>query len=157
MISTPGLHQHLASSQEEEDTKLIVHAADVYRSVAKIDIHSADTDAFILCLSHCGILPDGTLFVTGSNQKKNSVVIREALEELKTKALIGCHALSVLILLVRCRERARHYVGRLSALLKHVHEAFGNLGSIPTANSMKIIRIICLSAISAKHHHLTAK
>ena len=89
MISTSGLHQHLASSQEEADTKLIFHAANAYRrGVANIDIYSADMDVFILCLGHCDILPDDTLFVTGSKQRKRKIslaAIREALSELKLR------------------------------------------------------------------------
>ena len=47
VMPTTSLHQHLASFQEVADTKIILHAADAYsRGVAKIDIHSADTDVF---------------------------------------------------------------------------------------------------------------
>ena len=53
MISIAGNYQHLASSQEEADTKINLHAVDAYRQGAtKIDIHLADTDVFILCLGH---------------------------------------------------------------------------------------------------------
>ena len=52
VVSTTGLHEYKASYQEEADTKLIHHATSAYRrEVTKIDIHSADTDVLVLCLS----------------------------------------------------------------------------------------------------------
>ena len=54
-ISTASRYQRLASSQEEADTKMILHAVEVGET--KINIHSFDTDVFILC-------PKDTLFVT---------------------------------------------------------------------------------------------
>ena len=58
----------------------------------------------------------------------------------------------VLILLVRCRERVRHYIFRLSA--DTYSRSFRDLVSIPLEDDGCIGRI-CLSAVSVKHHHLT--
>ena len=75
VISTTGLHEHLASNQEEADTKLILHATDAYRrGVSKIDITSADTDVLVLCLGHFERLADDTIFVTGSKQRRRKLI-----------------------------------------------------------------------------------
>ena len=98
VISTTSLHEHLASNQEEADTKLILHATDAYRiGVSKIDIHSADTDVLVLCLGHFERLPDDTRFVTGSKQRRRKInlsAIHHAIGDVTTRALIGFHVLS---------------------------------------------------------------
>ena len=54
--------------------KSILRAVDASRQGAtKIDIPSSDNDVFILCLGHFDQLPEDTLFVTGSGQRRQKI------------------------------------------------------------------------------------
>ena len=45
------IHTHLRSTQEEADTKILLHAVDAAaHGATEINIHSPDTDVFILSL-----------------------------------------------------------------------------------------------------------
>ena len=57
---------HLQSNQEEADTKMILHARDATTNGAtQLQIHSPDTDVFVLALRRYPELCENTLFVTG--------------------------------------------------------------------------------------------
>ena len=120
MIYAAGNNQHLASSQEEADTKIIIHAVDAYRQGAtKIDIHSADTDVFILCLGHFDQLPEDTLFVTEGGQKRQKIklaAVCDALGDLKIEFLLDSMRFLVLTLLDQCQVRIKYHVGMHSTM-----------------------------------------
>ena len=60
---------HLRSSQEEADTKIILHAADAAsHGATEININSPDTDVFILALRRYPQLCRDVNFVTGTGQ-----------------------------------------------------------------------------------------
>lgn len=89
---------HLQSNQEEADTKILLHALDATSDGAtEVQIHSPDTDVFVLSLRRYSELCHNTSFVTGTGQhhrviKLNPIV--DALGNAKTAALPAFHALS---------------------------------------------------------------
>ena len=89
---------HLHSQQEEADTKLLLHAAEATASGASIiNIHSPDTDVFVLALRRYPELCTNTNFVTGVGTKRRVIPlgpIYEALGPNKASALPGLHAFS---------------------------------------------------------------
>ena len=61
---------HLRSTQEEADTKILLHAVDAAaHGATEINIHSPDTDVFILSLRRYPQLCHGTNFITGTGQR----------------------------------------------------------------------------------------
>ncbi len=65
---------HLHSQQEEADTKLLLHAAEATASGASIiNIHSPDTDVFVLALRRYPELCTNTHFVTGVGTKRRVI------------------------------------------------------------------------------------
>ena len=87
---------YLESSQEEADTKLLLHAIDATTSGAtSIDIISPDTDVFVLALRRFPELCQNTSFVTGRGQRHRKILLRpivQALRPARTAALPGFHA-----------------------------------------------------------------
>ena len=88
----------LASSQEEADTKLILHAHyAAKRGASKIDIFSPDTGVFVLAIHHYPVLCNNTNFVTGKGDKFRSISIRNIYNTIgcsRAAALLGFHAFS---------------------------------------------------------------
>lgn len=69
--------QHLRSSHEEADTKLILHAADAtLRGASTIDIHLPDTDVVILALRRYPMLCSRTSCIVGSGKKKRQIALK---------------------------------------------------------------------------------
>ena len=67
---------YLESSQEEEDTKLLLHAIDATTSGAtSIDIISPDTDVFVLALRRFPELCQNTSFVAGREQHHRKILL----------------------------------------------------------------------------------
>ena len=61
---------HLRSTQEEADTKILLHAVDAdAHGATEINIHSPDTDVFILSLRRYPQLCHETNFITGTGQR----------------------------------------------------------------------------------------
>ena len=89
---------HLCSSQEEADTRLILHSLGaVCRGATELYIRSPDTDVFILAIYRYHQLCRKTYFVTGVGNKKRVISlgpIVSALGNEKDEALPGFHALS---------------------------------------------------------------
>jgi hypothetical protein len=89
---------HLQSDQEEADTKLILHAIDATANGATtIEVHSPDTDVFVLSLRRYPELCQNTFFVTGTSQRRRRISlapIYQSLGEAKASALPGLHAMS---------------------------------------------------------------
>ena len=88
--------KHLCSSQEEADTKLILHSLDsVRRGATELYIQSPDTDVFILSLRRYRQLCENTYFVTGVGNKKREISLGPVVQSLgitRTAALPGFHA-----------------------------------------------------------------
>ncbi|MEW8548339.1 MAG: hypothetical protein AB2693_32955 [Candidatus Thiodiazotropha sp.] len=97
LSNKPGF-ENLSSSQEEADTKIILHANHAAKNgSAVIDIHSPDTDVFILALRRVPELAPSTSFVTGTGSNKRSIslnTIYNILGSSVTSALPGFHAFS---------------------------------------------------------------
>ncbi|CAH3017018.1 unnamed protein product [Porites evermanni] len=89
---------HLQSNQEEADTKMILHALDATANGAtQLQIHSPDTDVFVLALRRYPELCENTLFVTGRGQHHRIIELKPIAETLgpeKIAALPAFHALS---------------------------------------------------------------
>ena len=94
---------YLESSQEEADTKLLLHAIDASTSGAtSIDIISPDTDVFVLALIRFPELCQNTFFVTGRVPRHRKILfspIVQALGPARTAAPPGFHTWSELIIL----------------------------------------------------------
>jgi len=89
---------HLQSTQEEAETKMLLHAVDAAANGATtITIHAPDTDVFILSLRRYPELCEETYFVTGSGQRHRVIKLRPIVQTIgsaKTAALPALHALS---------------------------------------------------------------
>ena len=89
-------HLIMSSSQEEADTKIILHSLNaVRRGATELYIQSPDTDVFILAISHYQQLCKDTYFITGVGNKKRQIPLApivHALGVVKTAALPGFHA-----------------------------------------------------------------
>lgn len=90
--------EHLQSNHEEADTKLILHAVDATANGATtLEIHSPDTDVFVLSLRRYPELCQNTYFVTGSSQRRRWIRLKsiyQSLGAIKAAALPGLHAFS---------------------------------------------------------------
>jgi len=88
--------KHLCSSQEEADTRIILHSLDVSRRGAtELYIQSPDTDVFVFAIHRYHELCRNTYFVTGVGNLKRVIPfgpIVNALGTAKTEALLGFHA-----------------------------------------------------------------
>lgn len=96
-----GTHEdvaHLQSTQEEADTKIVLHALDAASNGAtQLLIYSPDTDVLVLCLRRYPELCVKTSFVTGTGQNRREIelgAISSALGSSKLAALPAFHALS---------------------------------------------------------------
>ncbi len=89
---------HLCSSQEESDTRLILHGLDAARRGAtELYIQSPDTDVFVLAIHRYHQLCRNTYFITGVGNKKRVIPLGpvvDALGPAKAEALPGFHAFS---------------------------------------------------------------
>lgn len=88
--------EHLASPQEEADTKMILHAVDATsRGATQISIFSPDTDVFVLALRRYPQLCTRSLFVTGRGDRFRSIeigLVYNGLGPERASALPGFHA-----------------------------------------------------------------
>lgn len=96
--ATQRVVTHLRSSQEEADTKMLLHAVDAAVSGAtEINICSPDTDVFILSLRRYPELCDDVSFVTGTGVRHRAIKLKpivQALGSTKVAALPALHAMS---------------------------------------------------------------
>lgn len=96
-----GTHRdvtHLASTQEEADTKIILHAVDATANGAtSVRIHSPDTDVLVLAIRRFPSFCRDTSFVTGTGEHRRVIQLEpiyKALGPNKAAALPGFHAFS---------------------------------------------------------------
>ena len=92
---------HIKSSQEEADTKIILHALDAATHGATEElrsmIHSPDTDVLVLALRRHPELCNDVNFITGTGLRHRVIKLKsavQALGNLKVAALPDLHALS---------------------------------------------------------------
>ena len=85
-----------ASSHEEANTMIIFHAIKTKeRGATQLDVHSPDTDVFILLIRKYLQLPKETSFVTGRGTQQRRIQIKKIYDELgpaRAAALPGLHA-----------------------------------------------------------------
>ena len=90
--------RHLRSTQEEADTKIILHALDASaQGATQLSIYSPDTDVLVLALRRYPDLCSNPCFVTGTGSSRrviNLKSIADALGPTKTAALPAFHALT---------------------------------------------------------------
>ena len=103
--------RHLRSTQEEADTKIILHALDASaQGATQLSIYSPDTDVLVLALRRYPDLCSNSCFVTGTGSSRrviNLKSIADALGPPKTAALSAFHAMSLGVSL----EREKPLVG----------------------------------------------
>ncbi|RMX57942.1 hypothetical protein pdam_00021945 [Pocillopora damicornis] len=90
--------RHLRSTQEEADTKIILHALDASdQGATQLSICSPDTDVLVLALQQYPDLCSNSCFVTGTGSSRRVINLRsiaDALKPTKTAALPAFHALT---------------------------------------------------------------
>ena len=90
--------RHLRSTQEEADTKIILHALDASaQGATQLSIYSPDTDVLVLALRRYPDLCSNSCFVTGTGSSRrviNLKSIADALGPTKSAALPAFHALT---------------------------------------------------------------
>ena len=88
--------EDLRSTQEEADTRILLHAADAARSGYKtILISSEDTDVFVLCLTFKSFIPASLYMKCGTQTRTRYIDISMAVQlhgPEVCKCLIGLHA-----------------------------------------------------------------
>ena len=93
VISNSRDVQHLQSTQEEADTKVILHSIDASLNGAdRLDIFSPDTDVLVLLLRRFPQLCPNTNFMTGTGNKRRSIPLSpifNVLGSAKVEALPG--------------------------------------------------------------------
>ena len=91
-------HTHLRSRQEEADTKMLLHSVDsANHGATEINIHSPDTDVFILSLRRYPELCEETNFVTDTGQRRRVIKLKPIVRMLggaRIASLPALHALS---------------------------------------------------------------
>ena len=89
---------HLRSTQEEADTKIILHALDASaQGPTQLSIYSPDNDVLVLALRRYPDLCSSSCFVSATSSSRrviNFKPIADALGPTKTAALPACHALT---------------------------------------------------------------
>ena len=95
-IATHMNMTHLQSTQEEANTKLLLHAVDATsHGASSVAIHSPDTDVFILALRRYPDLCRNTTFVTGTGQIRRTLPLQRiyrSLRPIEVSALPELHA-----------------------------------------------------------------
>lgn len=89
--------KELQSTQEEADTKIILHSLYASHYCTTLHIYSPDTDVFILSLWWSQLLAKDSMFVTGVGANIRSIDINRVYSIMgptKIKALLALHALS---------------------------------------------------------------
>ncbi len=88
--------QHLRSSQEEAETRIILHSLDaVRRGATELYIQSPDTDVFVLAICRYNELCKDTYSITGVGNRKRQISLAPTVHVLgvtKTADLIGFHS-----------------------------------------------------------------
>ena len=126
--------EHLTSTQEEADTRVLLHAIDVTETGAtSLSIQNPDTDVLVLALWKFTSLCDQTSVVVGTGAKRRSILLLplyKTLGDLLVAALPGFHAFT------GCDQTSTIYgkskVACWNALMKEdeqVSKAFANVGS----------------------------
>ena len=143
--------KHLHSSQEEADTRIILHSLDaVRRGATQLYIESPDTDVFVLAIRRYHQLCKDTYFITGVGNKKRIISLEpvvQALGKTRTSALPGFHAFSG-------ADQTGHFAGKgkltcwqaLNRCPVEVVSAFASLGTTEKLSSdaeKKIEAFVC--------------
>ena len=95
VASTHGDFSCLKSTQEEADTKMILHSINACdRGAKRLFVFAQDTDVLVLMIRRYPRLPDESYFVPSTERHISISQIYEALGNLKASALPGFHELS---------------------------------------------------------------
>ena len=94
---TACLVEDLYSSQEEADTRIILHClyASQQPHTTKIVVKSPDTDVFLLLLSYCDAIGKTLIFQTGTGNNKRQINVTRMAGSMSKRvrdALLGLHA-----------------------------------------------------------------
>lgn len=85
---------HLRSTQEEAYTKILLQAVDAAsHGVTEINIHSQDTDVFILSLRRYPQLCQETNFITGTGERHRVIKLQPIVHSLGTHKMAALPAL----------------------------------------------------------------
>ena len=85
------------STEEEADTLMILHAAEVARSGFVVHIYSQETDMLLLALRRVPELGSKVALIMGSGERRHKVMLKPIYEKLgpeKPAALINWHSLT---------------------------------------------------------------
>ena len=88
---------NLRSTQEEADTRMLLHAYHASEDYSAVVIRSPDTDVLVLCIALASSIPARLLFETGRRAASRIVDISAVAEKLGAQvcsALLGLHAVT---------------------------------------------------------------
>ena len=149
------------STQEEADTLMILHAAEVAKSGLVVHIYSQDTDVLLLALRRLPALSDKAALIMGTSEHRRKVMLRPIYDELgqeKAAALINWHALTGCDTTGHIQGKSKK--GCFSAFLAahpSVISAIAGLG-VGTEPSVEVVRS-CEEFLTAlfcpRHLHIT--
>ena len=148
----------LESNQEEADTKIILHAVDATSDGAtEIQIHSPDTDVFVLALRREPELCGNVSFVTGKGRNRRAIKLEpivQALGDARTAALPAFHAFSG-------ADNTGCFSGHAKPLCwkaflnvdEDVVREMAKLGTTlrPSDETMKAIEKVCMRTLCSKY------
>ena len=116
---------HLFSTQEEADTRLLLHAKDAASICEKIVIHTPDTDVFLLAVAMSQHIDSSLYIKTGVKNNVRLISIADVAKNLPSEdiseAIIGLHAFT------GCDTvNAFHGEGKIKALKLMIKEDYVN-------------------------------
>lgn len=87
---------HLSSTQEEADTRMLLHARDATNDgYQQVNVISCDTDVLVLLTAHYPCLCPVVWMFAGTAKKRSYVAIHKiAISDAKRRSLLAFHALS---------------------------------------------------------------
>ena len=153
--------EHLASTQEEADTRMFLHAIDATkRGATSLSIHSPDTDVLVLALWNFASLCDETSVVVGTGDKRRSIPLRplyDSLGDHLVAALPGFHAFTGCDQTgTICGKSKVSCWNTLKKADKQVLEAFASLGGSAHVQDDVAIRLeLYMCHLYAPSTHIT--
>ena len=153
--------EHLASTQEEADTRMFLHAIDATkRGATSLSIHSPDTDVLVLARWNFASLCDETSVVVGTGDKRRSIPLRplyDSLGDHLVAALRGFHAFTGCDQTgTICGKSKVSCWNTLKKADKQVLEAFASLGGSAHVQDDVAIRLeLYMCHLYAPSTHIT--
>jgi len=151
--TTATVVESLCSSQEEADTRIILHCQHIDNTIESTDIpivvHSPDTDVLVLLVSYAATVSTHLIFETGTGNNRRLVDvtgIAEALDSSLGTALPALHAFTGCDYTSSFVRRGKVKPFQIMAMNEDFTETFGQLGLSDTVDedTQKVIeQFVC--------------